>query len=285
MQRPKRVAAINDLSVFGRCALSIITPVVSVMGSQVLAIPTTVLSTHTGGFNNIASVNCDGFIDRCAEQYNELGLSIDCIYSGYLANTSQIAATKRFIRTFQSSFLVVDPVLGDGGKLYSGMSGEMVDSMLDLVKQSDLITPNPTEACLLTKKEYAQSFSKNDAVNLILALSQIAKTNIIITGIDIKEIGKCNLCLEKKGRMFAVLCDIKHQSYHGTGDCFCAVVVGALMRGDSFEKAACCATSFVEHCIELTADSGEPERDGIFLEPALPMLLNSDINKQIIEMR
>jgi len=285
MQRPKRVAAINDLSVFGRCALSIITPVISVMGSQVLAIPTTLLSTHTGGFKNISSVNCDGFIDRCAQQYSELGLDIDCIYSGYLANTLQLASATRFIDTFSNAFLVVDPVLGDGGQLYSRLSTEMVIQMSNLVSRSDLITPNTTEACLLTETKYAETFSKNHAMDLILALFKIASGNIIITGIDIDEIGKCNLCLEKSGRIFAVPCDIKKQSYHGTGDCFCATVVGSLMRGDSFDKAVCCATNFVEHCIDITADSGEPERDGIFLEPALSVLLTSGINKKIIEMR
>ena len=285
MQRPKRVATINDLSVFGRCALSVITPVISVMGSQVLAIPTTVLSTHTGGFKNISSVNCDGFIDSLAKQYSEIGLDIDCIYSGYLANSSQFKSTNRFIDTFPNAFIVVDPVLGDSGKLYRGLTAEMVESMQNLVSRADLITPNPTEACFLTETGFAENFSKNHAMDLILSLAQKSSANIIITGIDIAEIGKCNLCLSKSGRIFAVRCDVKNQSYHGTGDCFCATVVGSLMRGDSLESAVCNATSFVEHCIEITADSGEPERDGIFLESALPVLLYAGKNKKIIDMR
>ena len=51
--RPKRVAAIHDLSGFGRCSLSVILPTLSVMGVQVCPIPTAVFSTHTGGLGEV----------------------------------------------------------------------------------------------------------------------------------------------------------------------------------------------------------------------------------------
>ncbi|MEA2060593.1 MAG: bifunctional hydroxymethylpyrimidine kinase/phosphomethylpyrimidine kinase [Thermodesulfobacteriota bacterium] len=53
MENPvPRVAAIHDLSGFGRASLTVIIPILSTMGIQTCPLPTAVLSTHTGGFKN-----------------------------------------------------------------------------------------------------------------------------------------------------------------------------------------------------------------------------------------
>ncbi|MEG1886774.1 MAG: pyridoxamine kinase [Oscillospiraceae bacterium] len=285
MLRPKRVALINDLSVFGRCSLSVAAPIISVMGSQALPIPTTILSTHTGGFQNIHSVNCDGFVHKCAQQYHEIGLEIECIYSGYLANEKQFSDTLYFMNCFPKSFIVVDPVLGDNGRLYKSMDIGLVNNMRHLIKSADIITPNPTEACLLSGTPYKSEFSDSDISLLISKIRTLTDSDIIITGIESASFGKCNLCCTNKSSTFYVPCDIKHPSYHGTGDCFAATIVGAVLRGDNLREAVCCATDFIEYCIELTVNSDEPQRDGIFLEHALPRLINYKPSKKIIEMR
>ena len=46
----KRVAAIHDISGFGKCSLTVALPIISAAGIETSVIPTAVLSTHTGGF-------------------------------------------------------------------------------------------------------------------------------------------------------------------------------------------------------------------------------------------
>ena len=50
----KKVAAIHDLSGYGRSSLTSIIPILSSMKLQVCPVPTAVLSTHTGGFEGFS---------------------------------------------------------------------------------------------------------------------------------------------------------------------------------------------------------------------------------------
>ena len=138
---PKTVLAIHDLLGFGRAALSVIVPVLSCLGVQAVALPTAVLSSHTGGLGTPAKLSNPGYGPAALAHYQRLGLRFDCIYSGYLSDPSQAKLVEQAFSLWPQALKVVDPVLGDGGHLYKGLGAEMVPAMYTLCSQADLITP------------------------------------------------------------------------------------------------------------------------------------------------
>ena len=146
---PKKVLCIHDLSGVGRCSLAVILPVLSVMGVQPVALPTVVLSTHTGGFGTPARLDGCDYGMAALEHYRELGLEFDCIYTGYLGGEAQAAIAEKAFDLWPAAKKVVDPVMGDGGKLYRTYTQEMADGMARLCQKADIVVPNMTEACHL----------------------------------------------------------------------------------------------------------------------------------------
>jgi len=146
---PKTVLAIHDLPGLGRAALSVIVPVLSALGVQAVALPAAVLSTHTGGLGAPAKLANPAYGPAALAHYHRLGIKFDCIYSGYLADAAQAKLVQQAFALWPRAFKVVDPVLGDGGRLYSGLGADMVPAMYDLCSHADLIVPNVTEAALL----------------------------------------------------------------------------------------------------------------------------------------
>ena len=287
LERPPRIAAIHDLSAFGRCALAVVLPVLSAMGCQGCPVPTALLSTHTGGFSGIEKAACEDFPGRTVRHWAACGATPDCIYSGYLGSPSQAGQVEDFGRLFPHALRVVDPVLGDEGRPYGGISPEMIRSMTRLAGGADLLTPNPTEVSLLLDAPYSdRPLTNSAALDTLKALSSLGASPaaVVITGRRMDGGEVCNLCYlpagSRLGRAAGLTadvawrfaCDYRYPSYPGTGDIFASVTVAGLMRGEPLSAAVGRATAFVERCIALTAGSGEPSRDGVFLEYALPEL-------------
>ena len=155
--RPKRVAAIHDLSGFGRCSLSVILPTLSVMGVQVCPIPTAVFSTHTGGLGEVQRRDLSDFTLPCLEHYQRLGLEFECVYSGFLSSEEQIDHCLKFFSTYKDAFAVVDPVMGDHGRPYRTITPGMRARLGELVQVADVITPNLTEALLLLGEDASRA--------------------------------------------------------------------------------------------------------------------------------
>ena len=151
---PKKVLCIHDLSGVGRCSLAVILPVLSVMGVQPVALPTVVLSTHTGGFGTPARLDGCAYGEAALEHYRELGLSFDCIYTGYLGGEEQAALADKAFDLWPSAYKVVDPVMGDNGELYTIFTREFAAGMRSLCEKADIIVPNLTEAALLLDEPF-----------------------------------------------------------------------------------------------------------------------------------
>ena len=257
---PKTVLAIHDLPGFGRAALSVIVPVLSTLGVQAVALPTAVLSTHTGGLGTPAKLADPRYGPAALAQYHRLGIRFDCIYSGYLADAAQAKLVEQAFAMWPHALKVVDPVLGDGGRLYSGLGSDMVPAMY------------VTEAALLLGDPLPGVGSAEQAAAQAARLTRIAP-QVVVTGVTGLGGGRYIGCVgaARGGEGYAVKAPLQPRMFHGTGDIFAAVLVGRILQGNVPQAAVQAAAAFVAECIRQTPE-GADERLGVWLENALPKL-------------
>lgn len=276
-----RVAAIQDISGFGRCSLTVIMPILSCMGVQVCPLPTAILSTHSGGFGKMAFTDLTESMDEYINHWRDLKLSFDYIYTGFLGNEKQIDKVVEFCKSFKytgAEYIVVDPVMGDHGRLYKTYNQIMQKKMRYLVELADIITPNLTEAMFLLDREYMEkSFTNEEIKELLLALAKMGPKTVIITGI-LDDLGKkVNVAYDMKQDIFwKVPYQEVEVHYPGTGDAFTSVLIGALIQGDSLPMAMERASSFISLAIRTTYGYCADTREGIMLEKVLPSLFKRE---------
>lgn len=276
MSFQKKVAAIHDLSGYGRCSLSVIMPVLSVMGIQACPVPTAVLSTHTGGFSDVVMQDLTSHISPCLEHYKREGIAFDCVYSGFLASKEQIKGCLDFFKGYPNALKVVDPVMGDNGKLYRTITGELASGMRELVANADVITPNMTEAAMLLGEEFPSEITAAKAKSWLARLSEKVRI-VVITSVPLADAmadGKIvNIGYDREQSSFwRVDCDFVPVHYPGTGDIFASVLVGGLLKGDSLPIAIDRATTFTQLAVKTTYGYGTDTREGVMFETVLSWL-------------
>ena len=271
--RPKRVAAIHDLSAVGRCSLSVVLPVLSAIGVQVCPIPTAILSTHTGGFGEVAFFDLTSFLDESLVHYKRLGTEFDCIYSGFLGSEHQIDSCLDYFTSYHDALAVVDPVMGDHGKPYRTYTPAMRARMVELVRVADIITPNLTESAMLLGTDFPPSLTHSQAKSMLARLSEKGPNQVVITGAPMATGEMANLGYDRERNAYWIVkCSYVPVSYPGTGDIFASVLTGSLLTGDSLPMAMDRATQYVELTINTTFSFGTDPREGIMLEKTLPWL-------------
>lgn len=277
--RPLRCAAIHDLSGVGRCSLSVILPAMSVMGVQVCAVPTAVLSTHTGGFGTVAVRDLTDYLGAALHHYESLGLSMECVYTGYLSSVSQADLCRAFFRQYPDAMKVVDPVMGDNGKLYRGFTAERVRAVSELAREADVITPNLTEAALLLGEETpSRALTVGEARSMLARLSQSGAGVVVVTGVTLSTGEQTNICFDReKSAYWKSVIDYLPVRYPGTGDLFAAVLTAGLMQGDSPAMAMDRATRYLEITIKTTFGYGTDPREGVMLERTLEWLTRNEL--------
>ena len=188
LMRPPRVAAIHDLSGFGRCSLTVILPVLSVMGIQVVPLTTALLSTHTGGFSNVVMQDLTGYIPKAVGQYRKEGIEFECIYTGFLSSEQQFDDCLEVLDAYPHAMAVVDPVMGDHGRIYKTYTRKMCKRVGELVHRANLITPNPTEVALLLDEDPVMlPLTAQQYKTKLLRLSELGPKQVIITGAQLAD--------------------------------------------------------------------------------------------------
>lgn len=276
MHQVKRVLCMQDLSCVGRCSLAVVLPVLSCMGVQACAAPTALLSTHTGGFGAPARTDETAFLKSALAHYEALGLQFDCVYSGYLSSPAQVSLVEQAFAENPNALKIVDPVMGDSGKLYACFTPEMYDAMAALCAMADVITPNVTEALFLAGLPAACApASQDDMRELLDAVYGVCGADIVITGAVIE--GHSVNALRAKDTPCALLpYAAVPQHYPGTGDLFAAVLTGALVRGDALHAAVRLAANFVSAAAKSTYAAGTDARCGVLFEPLLAKLAQTN---------
>lgn len=275
----RKVAAIHDLSCYGRCSLAVILPVLSVMGVQCCPLPGTVLSTHTGGYGTVQRTDLTGQVEGTVEHWAKLGLCFDGIYTGYMASVAQIHQAMAAVQRLAApqAQVVVDPVLGDHGKLYSSMTQEMAVAMGQLCRQAHVITPNLTEAAILLGLS-PDALLNQRGNDVALELSQQGQRSVVVTGVTPEEGYTGAVWFDAATGQTGMEVAVRAPGdYPGTGDLFSAVLTGGLMMGESLERAVGRAVHFISRCASYTAALGTPAREGVLFEPLLPLLLGDGL--------
>ena len=282
MTRIPRVAAVHDLSCFGRCSLTVILPILSCLGLQACPLPTALFSTHLGGFRNVAFRDFTPELTGFARHWTNEGVDFDCIYSGFLASAEQIRVVSDFIDDFSANrpLVLVDPVMGDGGRLYSLYTSAMQERIRQLVHKADVITPNYTEACFLLEESYRESAESLTAIHdWLIRLAALGPNQVVVTGVPLSGGKLANLCYEAStGKISHIVREQIPAHYPGTGDVFASVLLGKLLLGSSLPEAMRAADDFTALAVAQTFASGAPAREGILLEPCLPRLFPTPDN-------
>ena len=265
---PKKILCIHDLSGVGRCSLAVILPVLSVMGFQPVALPTVVLSTHTGGLGIPARMDGSAYGIAALEHYQTLGLQFDCIYTGYLGGEAQVALAEKAFALWPAAYKVVDPVMGDNGKAYSTVTPALVERIRSLCRAADLILPNYTEAQLLLQQQPVTDELDDTAAQALADALQPLASNAVVTGLPL---GKYIGCAGTGADRFVIKKLHISRSFPGTGDLYGAVLIGSLIQGNALSAAADNAAEFVSLAIQGTPYT-QDTRFGVWFEPLLPRL-------------
>ena len=259
---PKKILCIHDLSGVGRCSLAVILPVLSVMGFQPVALPTVVLSTHTGGLGTPAR------LDGSAYGMAALELQFDCFYTGYLGGEAQVALAEKAFALWPAAYKVVDPVMGDNGKAYSTVTPALIERIRNLCRAADLILPNYTEAQLLLQQQPVTEQLDDAAEQALADALQPLAPNAVVTGLPL---GKYIGCAGTGTDRFVIKKLHISRSFPGTGDLYGAVLIGSLLQGNALSAAADNAAEFVSLAIQGTPCT-QDTRFGVWFEPLLPRL-------------
>ena len=257
-----RVAAVNDLSSFGKCSLIADISVLTSMGIEVCPVPTAVLTAQTG-FPSYYMHDTGDMVGHCKEEWNKMGVTFDGVLTGYMPSEQVADSVLDFVISFagKDNVLVVDPVMGDGGRCYSNFSEKLFTKIKKLAAIADMITPNLTELLLLAgedpKRAESGIMNEKDAEEIIEIANKVRSAegqSIVVTGIPGNEGELCNLVVYPGGTQ-VIKCKSNGKSYSGTGDLFAAFLLGNILNGKDIVTAVSKATELIGEAIGKTAST------------------------------
>lgn len=276
----KRVLAIHDISCVGRCSLTVALPILSVAGLDTGVLPTAVLSTHTGGFQDFTYRDLTEDIEPISKHWHSLDLKFDALYSGFLGSYEQIDLVAKVFEEHKKSggLVVVDPVFADNGQMYAIYSKEMAVGMKKLCANADIIVPNLTEASFLLDVEYVgENYDCAYVEDMLIKLAGLGAKKVVLTGISLEPNKLGAMCYDRETGVVDYVCNERiDDHFHGTGDIFGSALVGAIMNGFSLKESSQIAVDYtldsIKKCLELNQEIGSSssKRYGVAFERAIP---------------
>ena len=275
MKRQKRIALVNDITGFGRCSVAVELPLISALKIQACPLPTAILSCHTG----FPTHYLDDYTQRMRpymDDWQRNGVTFDGIVTGFLGSAEQIGIVEDFIRAFKkpATRVMVDPVMGDYGKLYASYTQAMCDRMKSLLALADIVTPNLTEACNLLDRPYPAGgrAEESELAYMAAELSDRGPAQVVITGLPSDKGDYIENYLYEAGRGTLVRTKKIGGDRSGSGDAFAAIVAASLIRGDSLTAAVERATKFISKCLAYAVALDLPWNYGLPFEEYLTEL-------------
>lgn len=265
-----RVAAVHDLCGYGKCSLGVAIPVLSAAGIDVCPVPTSLFSAHTR-FPKFYMHDTTPMLTEYLDAWHEEGIELDGIYSGFLGSAEQVDAILRLYREYPKALRIVDPVMGDGGSKYPTYTDEMCEAMKGLVDGADVLTPNLTEASILTGIAYAgQDVDEGYIKGMMDALLGMGAKSVVLKGVvhEGESIIR-NYVSVADGDVEEVSSELLPYMLHGTGDLFASGLTAAVYAGKNLLSAVEFAGSLVRHAMEITPDQPDYQVRGVSFESVL----------------
>ena len=271
-----RVAAIHDISGFGKCSLTVALPILSACGVEAACMPTAILSTHTGGIKGYTFRDLTEDMRAFWQHWKSLNIPFDAIYSGYLGSTQQTEIVGDMFDAFRADtkLILVDPAMADNGRFYTMFDERMAKGQAALCARADVAVPNLTEAALMTGCEYHPGpYTQEYLKDMCKRVCGLGAKNVVLTGVRYADdqLGAC--CYQgESGQFDAYFTGRVEGSYHGTGDVYASVLTAALVNGFALPESMQRAADFVFECLERTHAQGTDSRYGVDFERGLPRL-------------
>ena len=269
----KQILLINDVVGYGKVGMAAMLPVLSYMGVGAFNLPTALVS-NTLDYGKYRVLETTGYMRSVIPVWRQLGFHFDAVCTGLMFSEEQAQVVAQFCRELssQGTLIFVDPVMGDAGMLYNGITDTQVELMREMVAVADLIFPNYTEACYLTGTPFrAEGISTQEARQLTAALVKIGTKSAIITSCLVD--GKNAVCgYNHYDKSF--FCHNYEEIpgvFHGTGDIFSAVLIAQLFRTDNLKKSTLAAMTAVREMILRHKDTTDP-MCGLPIEQCLDLL-------------
>ena len=276
MKHQRKIAVINDVTGFGRCSVTVALPILSAMRLETCIVPTAVLSMHTA-YPEYMLHDFTPYLPAYIDSWAQRDLTFDGILTGFLGSEEQIADVERFLEIFGRNDkaeggqprIVVDPVMGDNGHPYTTVDKALCDEIRHLLPLSTIITPNVTEACLLSGMDYHEgTYSEAEQKEMAYRLHRLGARQIVITGFDMgDEIGDFISCPDGTSQLLRQ--KISGSPHAGTGDVFASVLAADAVNGVPLAQSVRKASSFVGEAIRLSDEMGIPAQDGVCFEEIL----------------
>lgn len=249
----KKILTIQDFSCVGKCSLTVAIPIISAFGIEACALPTALLSTHTQ-FENWSFANLCPEIKPITTAWEKENIKFDGILTGYLGGIDLIESVKGIINRFveKDGIVLIDPAMGDNGKLYSGFDMNYAKATKTLCAMADVITPNVTEATFMLGMEYKEDYDYDYLLGICKKLHQNGARDVVITGVGKGENTVGVFCLLNGTEVYEYYTTREGKDFHGTGDIYSSAVYGALMSGKTLKEAVRFACGFTGHCIAVT---------------------------------
>ena len=268
-----KIAAVNGIVGFGKSSLAVTVPVISSMGIQCCPVPTALFSNHPG-FSQFYKKDLTTELPTYLDYWRKLNLTFDGILSGFLSSLEQIDMVKRLITEFSTkeTKVIIDPVMGDHGHLYSVYTKEMCEAMKELASYAHILTPNLTEACILADVPYHDGDWNDEELHTLLEqLKHYPAEQIVVSGISSDDF-LINLIYDKESGITIQKQKKAGKERSGTGDVFAAIIASNAVRGIPFEESVTMAGQFVRKAIIFTEENHIPSTDGVYFEPLLGKL-------------
>ena len=266
-----RVAAVHDLCGYGKCSLGIAIPVLSAAGIDVCPVPTSLFSAHTR-FPKFYMHDTTPMLTDYLDAWREEGIELDGIYSGFLGSAEQVDAILRLYREYPSALRVVDPVMGDGGSKYPTYTDEMCEAMKGLVDGADVLTPNLTEASIITGIPYeGQDVDEKYVRQMMDALLEMGAKSVVLKGVvhEGERIIRNYVAVAGGEGVDEVAGELLPYMLHGTGDLFASGLTAAIYAGRSLHDAVAFACELVRDAMRITPDQPDYQVRGVSFESVL----------------
>ncbi len=273
----KRILTIQDISCIGKCSLTVALPIISAFGVETSVLPTAVLSTHTA-FKGFTFRDLTNDLTSITKHWKNQNIKFDAIYTGYLGSFEQLNIVSEIFDEFKNknNFILVDPVMADNGKLYSGFNKTFAKEMAKLCSKADIIVPNLTEASFMLGTEFIPyGYNENYIKSMLKQLSDLGAKKVVLTGVSFDSV---NIGAYSYN---SITDDFYYYSrenvptnFHGTGDVFASTLCGGLTIDSPLNNAISTAVDFTVESIKKTVANPNHNWYGVDFESALPYLID-----------